>query len=418
MNDVNQFEPSPRWGSTTKLVAGLTLIGSVAALLYRFRTIIGPMMVAFMLAYLLYPIIDRLSSAARISWRSAVNIIYLIVVIVVGGSITVAGLAIIQQIQSLVSIVQRFVNDLPELVASLASQTYSIGPFTFNVGEAVNLQILTDQLLAVIQPLLGQLGSILRSFAGSAAGTLGWLLFILIIAYFLLSESRRVPDRLVNIEVPGYDNDIRMLGEELRKIWNAYFRGQLTITILVMIVYAVLMVSLGVRYALGIAILAGLSRFVPYLGQLTVTIVTGMVTFFQGYNYFGLEPLQYVLVVIIIMTIVDQILDNLIAPRILGHQLRVHPAAVLIAAIVAFNLIGIIGLILAAPVLATVNLIGRYVLRKMFDLNPWDSMNLQEDPPTIVLPWEQAVRRLQVWGRLIRTRLKSFRESGEQDSDV
>jgi predicted PurR-regulated permease PerM len=68
--------------------------------------------------------------------------------------------------------------------------------------------------------------------------------------------------------------------------------------------------------------------------------------------------------VLVVAVIIDQIFDNLVTPRFLGQTLGVHPAAVLVAAIVAARLIGLIGLVLAAPSLATLSLISRYIVRK------------------------------------------------------
>ncbi len=156
-----------------------------------------------------------------------------------------------------------------------------------------------------------------------------------------------------------------------RRIWNAFLRGQILLFLLTIISVATLMTLLGVRLALGLSLLAGLARFVPYLGPLTVWIVTGLVAFFQEGNYIGLDPLQYALVVVIVQLVLDQVFDNYLSPRIMGQTLGVHPAAVLVSAIVATNLIGLVGLLLAAPVLATFLLFGRYAFRKMLDLDPW-----------------------------------------------
>ena len=330
MSEIKPTQQSPRWSSTTKLVVGITIVGIVAAMLVRFRIIIGPIILAFVIAYLLYPVAEKLSSSTRMPWRTAVNLIYVLVVILVGGSITVAGFAIVQQVQSLVSFVQRFVTQLPGLVADLSGQQFTLGPFTINPDEILNLQNLTNQVLAVVQPILGQLGVLLRSFAGSAAVTLGWGFFTLVVSYFLLSEAGKVPDELVHIELPGYDNDLQRLGLELRKTWNAFLRGQLIITGLIAVSYTLLMVILGVRFAVSIGLVAGLARFIPYLGQVVTIIVIALVSFFQEGNYFGLDPMQYVLVVIIVTTLVDQVVDSLFTPRFLGHALGVHPAAVLV----------------------------------------------------------------------------------------
>ena len=63
-------------------------------------------------------------------------------------------------------------------------------------------------------------------------------------------------------------------------------------------------------------------------------------------------------------------------PKILGGALKVHPAGVMIAAFVGVSILGVVGVVLAAPVLATLILIGRYSVRKLFDLDPWTGIKL------------------------------------------
>lgn len=392
---------SPNWGSLTKLVVGLTIIAIIAALLVRFRSIIGPLLLAFILAYLLYPVAALLSKVSKLSWRASANLIFLLVVVIYLGLITLTGLTVVQQLQSLIDFVGRAVTDLPALAERLSSQVYQFGPWQFSMGQ-FDLEALSREFLSTLQPLLGRMGSLISTFATSAAATLGWSFFVLIIAYFLLADSGRFPGQVVHIGIPGYDEDIRRLGIELRKIWNAYLRGQLIVILLVMISYSILLVILGMRFALGIAILAGLARFVPYVGPLTTTVVTFLVALFQGENYFGLLPFQYAILVVAASFILDQIFDNLISPRMLGEALGVHPAGVLIVAIIAANLIGLIGLVLAAPVLATLQLINRYVARKMFDLNPWPEPVTSPPTSPLDVPWSRWLRRLRAWGRTLR----------------
>ena len=122
--------------------------------------------------------------------------------------------------------------------------------------------------------------------------------------------------------------------------------------------------------------------------------------YFQAGNYLGLVPWQYALVVIIFVIVVDQIFDNIVSPRILGQTLGVHPAAVLVAAIIAANLLGLVGVVLAAPVLASLMLIGRYTIRKMVDLDPWPDSELLLPPAEY--PWVRWGRRIEVWRRYYR----------------
>jgi len=104
-----------------------------------------------------------------------------------------------------------------------------------------------------------------------------------------------------------------------------------------------------------------------------VTWITyGLVAFFQETTILGLQPFPYVVLVIGIAMLIDLLMDNFVVPRMMGDSLKIHPAAVMVAAIVFAQLFGLIGVLLAAPVMATVKLVTYYVFRKLFDLDPWE----------------------------------------------
>src|SRR4030042_4300984 len=69
---------SPKWSSTFKMIVGLTVAGLIMAMLIYFRSIIGPLILAFILIYLLHPIAAFLNTHTRLSWRASVNVIYII----------------------------------------------------------------------------------------------------------------------------------------------------------------------------------------------------------------------------------------------------------------------------------------------------------------------------------------------------
>jgi predicted PurR-regulated permease PerM len=403
---TEQLPDSPSWGQTTKLVLGLTFMAIIAALLVRFRDIIGPMILTFILSFLLHPVAARLSAWLRVSWRVAVNLIYLVLLLLLLGSFTATGFAIVQQIQLLLITVNRFLVELPVWMAELSNQTLEFGPFVLEMSQ-FDLISLSRQVLDLVQPLLGQAGNLVSMLASGAASVLGWGLFILLVSYFLLSESHQVSGQLVAIDIPGYNTDLQRLGKELGKIWNAFFRGQLLISLLVVIVYAAALSILGLRFTLAISLMAGAARFIPWLGPLITWMVTALVAFLQTSNYFGLPSVYYALLVIVVCLVLDQIFDNLVNPRLMGHTLGVHPAGVLISAIIVTQLIGLIGLVLAAPLLATVNLLGRYVLRKMLDLDPWPQKVQDQGAPKRA-SLRRLLRRFKAWLRLIRQRMKTL----------
>jgi predicted PurR-regulated permease PerM len=376
---------SPLWNATTKLIIGLTVVALSSYLFLRFLNIVGPLMLTFILAYLIYPMVGKISQALHISWRLATNIIYLLVVVVLVALIAWGGLTVVEQMQSLIRFLQTAILDLPEFIENFIDQPIVIGPFTFR-PDLLNLDVNTvgEQVLGAVQPILSGAGTVLGSFASSAASFVGWLFFILLLSYFIVGESTGLPNRLFNLRIPGYAEDLQRLGGELSRIWNAFLRGQLIIVVLTIVIYFFLLGTLGLKFFFGLALLAGLARFVPYVGPAVAWTSYGLVAFFQGTTLFGVSPLVYVAIVVGLAWLVDMILDNFLVPRIMSQALRVHPAAVLVSAVIAVNLLGIVGVVLAAPVLATMKLILDYTFNKLFDLNPWERMDVM--PPPAQLP--------------------------------
>ena len=385
---------SPRWGATIKLVVALTAIFILGALVVRFHTLIGPILMAFIVAYLLHPIAARMSLKTPLSWAVAVNIIYLVFVLALLGLLTLGGVGLVGQIQNLITAVQNYTTELPIFIESLSHKVYMLGPFRFDFST-IDWQTIGQQIISYVQPALGKLGGLVGTLAGSAASTLAWTAFVVIVSYFFLLESGGLRGDILRFDVPGYAEDIRRLSHKLGRIWNAFLRGQIIIFFSKVIAYMVLMSILGVHYAIPVALIAGFASFLPYIGPTINWIVLGLVTYFQGGNMFGLAPLAYMIVAIVVALIIDQVFDNLVAPRIMAQALKVHPAFVLIAAIIAANLLGILGIIIAAPLLATLQLVGRYTMRKLLDRDPWPP---REDviPPPHVPKW---LRKIRTWWR-------------------
>jgi predicted PurR-regulated permease PerM len=76
MNDIDKYS-SPRWSSTTKLIAGLTFVAVLAFLVVRFQNFLGPLLLTFIVAYLFYPAAIALLRWLKLPWRLAVTLIYL-----------------------------------------------------------------------------------------------------------------------------------------------------------------------------------------------------------------------------------------------------------------------------------------------------------------------------------------------------
>ena len=379
------------------MVVALTSVAIFAGLLIRFRQIVGPLLIAFVLAYLLYPVANFLHSKIKISWRLSALILFVILLAIVVGLLTLGGLAVVDQVQSLIRFLQVQIRDLPRITAELTAHPLQIGIFELDL-TTLDLTNLVNQLLGMVQPILSNTANIVGRIATSAAATIGWMFFAILIAYFILSDSGGVRARLINLQIPGYSEDLARMGLELSRIWNAFLRGQIIIIAITVLVYIPLLGSLGVSFYVGLAFLAGLARFVPYVGAWVTWITYALVTLFQGSTIFGLETGWYVLLVLASAVVVDFFLDNFVVPRLMGDALNIHPAAVMVAALISATVFGLVGVLLAAPVMATLKLVFNYVVRKMFDLDPWEGIVTIADRE----PAQLAKNITRIWNRFMQ----------------
>jgi len=322
---------SPRWSATTKLLIGLAIIGILTFFLYRFSNLIPPLLIIFIITYLLHPVNAMIARTLRIPWKASVNILFILIVILLIGLLTLGGVGLVGQTQSLIHSIQGLVTDLPRYISELSTQSFTIGIFTLNM-KSFDLNQLSSQLLSLTQPLLSQTGNLVGTLAGGAAQFLAWTLFILTVSYFVMSESSGLREDLLKVDIPGYTEDLQKLGEELSRIWNAFLRGQIIIFFIAVIIYSIFLPAMGVRYAIGIAFMAGLAKFLPYIGPAITWVVMALVTYFQPIKPFGLQDhaLTYMLIIVISTSLIDWFMDNFISPRIMARTLKVHPAASLL----------------------------------------------------------------------------------------
>lgn len=402
---------SPSWSTNTKLLVAATVLIIIGAMVVRFWHLATPLIVAFIVAYVLHPVASFLQRRLRIPWAVAISGLYVLALVIVTVILGVGGFELVQQIESLITLLETTLNQLPTTIANLSLITVHIGPFVFN-AQNLPLANISSQLVDAIRPLLGQTGSILATVAGGAITSLGRLAFIVVISYFLLIETGGGRRRIVHVRIPGYDEDVRQLGQRLNRIWNAFLRGQVTIFLITVVVYSVVLTVLGVRYAFGLALIAGLARFLPYIGPFINWVILGLVAYFQAFKPFGLSPLAYTAIVLGIAILIDQLMDSMVAPRLMSRALKVHPAAVIVAVLVAADLLGLVGVVIAAPILATAQLIGLYILRKLTDEDPFP---VDETPPpqrTIRAQIRVTVLRLRAWMRTRRRSSERIIDSG------
>lgn len=392
MDDKNNTT-SPRWSGTAKLVVAMLASLIVIYLLYRFKVYLAPLLVSFLLAYLFHPLASFINKRFKIPWRVVSTLIFVLLFLIIMALLTWGGISIVEQIQNLVNYLQKLIVDLPEFFADLSSKPLAIGPFNLDLSK-FDLNSLWTQIQGVVSPLLSNLASLIGTIASGAATTVVGIIFIILIAYFIMIETGGVRGDMIKLNIPAYQEDIRTLGSQIAKIWNAFLRGQLIVIGITIVIYSILLSVLGVRYFFLLALLAGAARFVPYVGPFVAWTTYALVSLFQT-NYFGVQPLVFALIVVGIAWVTDLILDNFVSPRVMSNALKVHPAAVLVMVIISASLFGFVGVLLSAPLLATLKLVATYVFRKLMDQDPWEGLEILPPPISISETFKK------IWNRVL-----------------
>jgi predicted PurR-regulated permease PerM len=396
----DERKESRNWSTLTKAIVAFTALVLLGGLVSRFHMLVPVLILALIIAFLLMPAVRFLYLRAKLPWALAANLCFLAFLLIVIGLSTATGLAVAQQLQALFQTVQEILASVPEQLDGISQQTYVLGPWELDFSQ-FDLAAAAEQLLASVQPILGQASALIASLATGAVESIVNIIFTLAVAYFLIIDYSRIRAIVLNLSIPGYTEDLQRLRIALGRIWNAFLRGQLLVVTSTGFLTWMLMSALGLRFSLGLGVLGGVAKFVPILGPITAGLVAALVALFQPTNWFALTPMGHAILVVISVIILDQSIDYLIVPRIMGASLNLHPVVVLFGLLIGATLAGVLGLLLSAPMMATMVLLGRYTYRKMFDLYPWDppidAIEKLERRPSFLLRVFQSLRDR--WGR-------------------
>ena len=397
-DNIDQQGESPNWSWTTKLVVGLALVAIFLLLLVRFQSFLGPLITAILLAYLINPIAKFACEKIKIPWRISVTIIYLLLVLIILGLTTWGGFALVEQVQNLIGFIQKNIDQLPQLVADITEQTFQIGPFTFT-PSGFNWDEITNEIVGAIQPAIGRLGNLVGSIAAGAVNIITWTVLIILISYFLLAESEGFPGQLLDTDIARQREDLRRMGGELNRIWHAFIRGELLIVLISFVIYIFLLGPLGLQFFVGLAAVAALGQLIPYLGAWATWISFGLVALFQSNIPFDMPAGIYMLIVLGAAMVINNIIDNIIRTKIMASGLKVHPSLVLIGAIIGVQLFGFIGIVIAAPIMASFKLFLTYIIRKLGDKDPWEEREAPEpiEEPRWVTKTKEVWQAVKAW---------------------
>jgi predicted PurR-regulated permease PerM len=345
----------------------------------------GMMAIAAILAYLISPLVGYLEKRLPIRRSLIIILIYLILAALVLGGLFGAGLASYQQVASLITQVPALVERAVALIGEFVGRTEPvvIGPITIDPITLPWEQIQTE-ILGLLQPVFSQSASVITQVATSTVRTVANIIFLLVVSVYLAIDQPHFDSYILRFTEPtGYRRDAELLLRDLKDSWAAYLRGQVILGLVIFVVVWIGLTLLGVENALALGIVAGLLEFIPTVGPVVSTAIAMLFTFFQPTNYLGLPPWAFVLAVLGFMILVQQVENSFLVPRIVGGALNLKPVLVIVGVFMGASLAGVLGAILAAPILASLKILGTYTWRKLFDRPPFDEAEPPPEPPSL-----------------------------------
>lgn len=351
-------------------MAGVMLIIFLMLLLFVLRSLLTPLVLAFILAYLLHPVVSSLTFDARIPRWASITAVYLVLLAVLAGMTTGVGLAVSQGINQLASYFAGLAFDLPDILETLSGFQFQLGPWTYEI-PIDTLEPLLAEIATYVSPLLLEVGDLLRGVFEIATSTVSLIFTVMLFAFYLLLDIGVMDKAFLRMIPRNFYGDVRRLLTATSDVWQAFIRGQALLAVIIGVTVWVMLTILGVNFALPLALVAGILEFIPFFGPFISEVAAVLVVIFQGPNWLGVSPLVFSGIVLAVYLVIQQIENNILAPRIIGSRLNLHPLAVLLAVLAGGKIAGLLGVLLSAPTLATIRIWGGYIYRKVVGLETW-----------------------------------------------
>ncbi len=331
------------------LIGIFIVLGILSFFLYRLRVVIAPFVYAIAIVYLLQPAVDYLERKGM-SRLSAVVFVYLglfLVIIILAVFIIPV---VIRESQVLIKALPDYVNS-----GKLLFSRY------LTVFRAVRVPKEADAIVSqVLEGIKQSLSFVLLRISKSTYSLFGSffnLLLAPIIAFYLLKDLKAVNNGVMRIITPSYHKDAQLIFRKIDSVLAGIVRGQLADAALVGILSSIGLLILNIDFAVIIGMTAGFFNLIPYFGPIIGAIPALIIALVKFSAWKALA-------VIVMFMIVQQLDSLLIYPYVMRKQVGLHPLAVILGLLAGGTLMGLMGMLIAIPVLAIGKAVVEYILDK------------------------------------------------------
>lgn len=335
MKEVSKIQ----WMTITSLrvFAYLGIAFLLGTLLYLLQDALIPFIAAWLIAFLLVPIVDFLHRF--MPREAAILLLFLPLVALLGGFLFFVLPAIQQQIGN-------FINELPAYMASIHRALDHIN---------THLKIDWRTLVGIVEGGLRELGTNMLAAPGSIVSTASELinvivniLLIPIVAFYLLRDWHNLEAGIKSLLQIRDQRTLTLLFEVSNRVLPHYLHGLLLVMLVVGTLYTIGFMWSGISLGLVLGLLAGLVYFIPF-GALVISGGTALILAVVQFH-----DMFHPTLVLITIAVTEFIGNIILMPVLVGRFVRVHPAVILVSVIVGGTLYGILGMALALPLAAVV----------------------------------------------------------------
>lgn len=321
-------------------------------LLIIFKTIFAPVLLALILYYLLDPIVNFFEKKGIKRIFSILGIAIVLLLLVAAFSVWAVP-KIYSQTANLMNDFPRHVDSFNLTLQDLVAGTLLKSPIEEVFGS---LEDLVYQVINTLSDSLGDIQRIVGDLFSTVSGFFVILFTSPIIAFFLLKDAKQFHRYFLKLLPPKFREDSNELGAILNSQVGDYLKGQFIVALANgLIVFAGFLI-IGMPYGLPLAILVTITSVIPYIGPFIAFVPCAVIAVLHSFQ---------MLIGLIIVWIVEQILNgNVIEPKVLGDQLKVHPVTIVLVLLVMGNLFGLFGLVFGIPTYTIFKAFGVFLFRK------------------------------------------------------
>ena len=231
-------------------------------------------------------------------------------------------------------------------------------------GDEIDFQAIINQTLNIVGTLTGALSNI--------ANLLFQLFFVALLSFLILLEIPKFYKNLFTELPQSYRREYGLLTLHIAKVWNSFLRGEAIIAIIIGLITWIQLELMGISGASVLGIFTGVISLIPTLGGLIALVPLSIVPLFQGsMTLTDMNPFVLMLAVVLINLVIQQIIWNVLAPKILGDAVSVPLPFIIVGLFVGASIGGLLGAFLISPILGTIKVLLVYILHKLEDEDPF-----------------------------------------------